>query len=147
MTFFYTYFRFICQALHKLLAARGELFVSRLRWREGIAWWRHQMETFSAGHLCGEFTGHWRVPNTKASDVELWCFLWSAPWINGWVNNREAGDLRRHRAHYDIIVMIYLCHSNPLGWIMSLCLFDGFTWAASGRRFKQRPIYSSIANT
>ena len=22
-----------------------------------------------------------------------------------WVNNREAGDLRRHRAHYDVIVM------------------------------------------
>ena len=28
-------------------------------------------------------------------------------WINGWVNNREAGDLRRHRAHYDVIVMNY----------------------------------------
>ena len=27
-------------------------------------------------------------------------------WINGWVNNRETGDLRRHRAHYDITVMI-----------------------------------------
>ena len=26
-------------------------------------------------------------------------------WINGWVNNREAGDLRRHRAHHDITVM------------------------------------------
>ena len=26
-------------------------------------------------------------------------------WINGWVNNRTAGDLRRHRAHYDVIVM------------------------------------------
>ena len=25
--------------------------------------------------------------------------------IHAWVNNREAGDLRRHRAHYDIIVM------------------------------------------
>ena len=25
--------------------------------------------------------------------------------LNGWVNNREAGDLRRHRAHYDVIVM------------------------------------------
>ena len=24
-------------------------------------------------------------------------------WINGWVNNREAGDSRHHRAHYDII--------------------------------------------
>ena len=26
-------------------------------------------------------------------------------WINGWVNNREAGDLRHHRAHYDVIAM------------------------------------------
>ena len=27
-------------------------------------------------------------------------------WINGWVNNREAGDLRRHyRAHYNVTVM------------------------------------------
>ena len=23
-------------------------------------------------------------------------------WINGWVNNGDAGDLRRHRAHYDV---------------------------------------------
>ena len=29
-------------------------------------------------------------------------------WINGWVNNREAGDLRRYGAHYDVIVMIIL---------------------------------------
>ena len=26
-------------------------------------------------------------------------------WINGWVNNREAGDLRRYHALYDVIVM------------------------------------------
>ena len=26
-------------------------------------------------------------------------------WINGWVNIREADNLRRYRAHYDIIVM------------------------------------------
>ena len=26
-------------------------------------------------------------------------------WINGWVNTREAGDLRRQRAHYDVSVM------------------------------------------
>ena len=25
-------------------------------------------------------------------------------WINRWVNTREAGDLRRHRAHHDVIV-------------------------------------------
>ena len=26
-------------------------------------------------------------------------------WINGWINNRKAGDLRPHRAHYDVIVI------------------------------------------
>ena len=28
-------------------------------------------------------------------------------WINGWVNNREVGDLRRYRAHHDVTVMNY----------------------------------------
>ena len=32
-------------------------------------------------------------------------FSFICAWINGWVNNCEAGDLRRHRAHYDLIVM------------------------------------------
>ena len=31
------------------------------------------------GHLCGEFTGPCWIPHTKASEAELWCFLWSAP--------------------------------------------------------------------
>ena len=31
------------------------------------------------GPLCGEFTGHWSNLHTKASDAELWCFLWSVP--------------------------------------------------------------------
>ena len=32
------------------------------------------------GHLCGEFTGPRWIPHTKASDAELWCFLYrSAP--------------------------------------------------------------------
>ena len=26
-------------------------------------------------------------------------------WINGWVNNREAVELRYHCAYYDVIVM------------------------------------------
>ena len=29
------------------------------------------------GHLCGEFTGPRWILHTKASDAELWCFLWS----------------------------------------------------------------------
>ena len=29
-------------------------------------------------------------------------------WINSWVNNREAGDLKPHRAYYDVSVMLPL---------------------------------------
>ena len=31
------------------------------------------------GPLLGEFTSHWWIPLRKASDAELWCFLWSMP--------------------------------------------------------------------
>ena len=30
-------------------------------------------------------------------------------WINGWVNSREACDLRRHHAHYDVTMMVSMC--------------------------------------
>ena len=66
------------------------------------------------GPLYGKFTGSRWIPHTKASDAEPWCFLWFA-WINGWENNREAGDLRRHGAHSDVIVMIPAaqdCHGS-----------------------------------
>ena len=46
-----------------------------------------------------ELTGRRWNPLTKASDAELWCFLICA-WKKHWVNNRDAGDMRRHRAHY-----------------------------------------------
>ena len=32
-------------------------------------------------------------------------FSFICVWINSWVNKREAGDLRRNRAHYDAIAM------------------------------------------
>ena len=34
-------------------------------------------------------------------------------WINVWVNNDQACDLRRHRAHYDVIVM----EMNAAEWL------------------------------
>ena len=42
------------------------------------------------GHLCGEFTGHRWIPRTKASDAELWCFLWSAS-LNKRVSKQSWG--------------------------------------------------------
>ena len=64
--------------------------------------WKHFRVT---GHLCGEFIGPRWIPRTKASDAVLWFFSLICVWINGWVNNRETCDLRRYRAHYDVIVM------------------------------------------
>ena len=44
-------------------------------------------------------------------------------WVNDWVNNREAGDLKRHRGHYDVnvIEMNVFILGNPANDIM---LFD-----------------------
>ena len=74
--------------------------------RVDFSWWRHEMETSSAllaicagnSPVSGEFPAQsqWR----GALMFSLICI-----WINGWVNNSEAGDLRRYRAHYDVIVM------------------------------------------
>ena len=57
------------------------------------------------GPLCGEFTGHRWIPRTKGQwRGALMCPL-ICTWINGWLNNREAGDLRRHCAHNYVTVM------------------------------------------
>ena len=40
---------------------------------EFLPWWRHQMEKISVLLATSEF------PSQKASDAELWCFLWYAP--------------------------------------------------------------------
>ena len=54
------------------------------------------------GPLSGEFTGEFPAqrPVTRSFMLSLIC-----AWIRGWVNNREVGDLRRYRAHYDVIVV------------------------------------------
>ena len=62
------------------------------------------METFSALlAICAgnsPLKGQWR---------EALMFSFICVRINCWENNREAGDLRLHRAHYDVIVMTSQC--------------------------------------
>ena len=66
------------------------------------------METFSvllafcAGNspVTGEFPA--QRPVTRSFDV-----FFDLSLKNGWVNNREAADLRRHRGHYDVNLMLY----------------------------------------
>ena len=71
-------------------------------------WWRHQMETFPRywpfvrgihrSPVNSPHKGQWR----GALMFSLICV-----WIKGWVNNGEAGDLRRYLAHYDVTVMMW----------------------------------------
>ena len=65
------------------------------------------METFSA--LLALCAGNSPVPVNsphKGQWRRALVFSLIYAWINDWVNNREAGDLRRQRGHYDVIVML-----------------------------------------
>ena len=52
------------------------------------------------GLLCGPANSSHKGQSRGAFMFSLICAQ-----IKGWVNNREAGDWRRHRAHHDVIVM------------------------------------------
>ena len=57
-------------------------------------------------------------------------------WINGWINNRHAGDLRRYPAHYDVTLMNYLYSSGLLQWydcpgVIEAINPEGFQWYRS----------------
>ena len=59
------------------------------------------------GHLCGKFIGPRWIPHTKASDAELWCFLWS---MSKYTVEKTIARLVIWDAivHYDVIVMVKL---------------------------------------
>ena len=71
----------------------------------GIHWWR----------VDPPHKGQWR----GALMFSLICV-----WTNGWANNRDAGDLRHHRAHYDATVIncIYIMFFSCLHWLWSIGL-------------------------
>ena len=54
------------------------------------------------GPLRGEITGHRWIPLTKASDAELWYFLWSAPeqTVEQAIKTQGIWD-----THHDVTVM------------------------------------------
>ena len=78
-----------------------------------IAWWRHQMETFSALlAICAVYSPvpvefQWR----RALMFSLICAR-----INGWGNNPDAGDLRLYHDHYDVTVMVLSYEKTFLLW-------------------------------
>ena len=62
--------------------------------------WKHFSALLNAGNspvpVNSPHKGQWR-------GALMFSFIYA--WINDWVNNGEAGDLRRQRGHYDVVVM------------------------------------------
>ena len=81
------------------------------------------METFSAllaicagnSPVTGEFPA--QRPVTQRFDV----FFFIYAWVKGWVNNQEAGDLRRHRAHYAVTMMVNLTNKAMPSITVGIC--------------------------
>ena len=69
-------------------------------------WWRHNMMTSSNGNIF-RVTGPLSPVNSPHKGQWRGALMFSLirAQINGWVNNSEAGDLRRNHAHYDVTVM------------------------------------------
>ena len=69
-------------------------------------WWRHQMQPFP--RYWPFVRGIHRSPvNSPPKCQWRGAFVFSliCAWTNGWVRNRNAGDLTRHRDHYDVTAM------------------------------------------
>ena len=63
------------------------------------------------GLLCGELTNPRWSPH-KDQWREALIFSLICVWTNDWATNPEAGDLRRHRVHYDVPIMYNYSHMS-----------------------------------
>ena len=85
------------------------------------------METFSVllAFVRGIHQSPMNFPQRPVT--ELWCFLWSAPQSSSWANNGDAGDLRRHRTHYDVTVMFCaLVCTRSVAWVSNIIHWNWF---------------------
>ena len=90
--------RLVCASL--CIQTTWTCFLSTV-WYDDVITWKHFPRYWPLVWGIHRWSPH------KGQCAELWCFLLSAP--KCWVNNRETGDLRRHRAHHDVIVMVAYC--------------------------------------
>ena len=106
---FYTNIVHIFVSLDHVIVIRDQWIASQ---RAGNA--KKRVHVMMLLTLCaGIHRSRW-ITLTKANDAGALVFSLICAGINGWVNNREASDLRRHRAYYDVIVMS--CHYEYVAW-------------------------------
>ena len=89
-----------------------------------MSWWRHQMVKWEHFPRYWPFVrGNHRSPVIsphKGQWHRALMFSLICACINSWINNRDSGDWRRHRAHYGVNVMVGLADlskENRPPWI------------------------------
>ena len=82
-------------------------------------WWT--VMTSSNGNFVALLVLYEENPLTKDSVAELWCFFYLRL-KNGWADHRDADDVRRHHAHYDVTLMPKQCCIVRTTVYASLCL-------------------------
>ena len=84
----------------------GSIHGDVIKWKHFLRYW-----PFTPGihrsPVTSPHKGQWR----GALMFSLICV-----WINGWVNNRESGDLRRYCVHYNVTVM-----NTPQWFVVWMC--------------------------
>ena len=94
-TFFFKTWTVVCNNLRLMI--RKLKVHDDTKWKRFPRYWPY-VRGIHRSAVNSPHKGQWR----GALNFYLIC-----SWINGWVNNGEAGDLRRHGAHYNVTVMIY----------------------------------------
>ena len=98
------------QDLHGVISSLLSVLI--VAHHDDIIRWKHFPRYRS---LCGEITGHRWISRTTASNAELFICAWT----NGCANNRDAGDLRHHCAHYDVTVRCFATHMRSMRHIVN----------------------------
>ena len=81
------------------------IIISAVQWHDDVMKWKHFPRYWPAvrgihrSSVNSSHKGQWQ----GALMFSLIC-----AWTNSWVNNRDAGDLRRHCTHYDVTVIARL---------------------------------------
>ena len=71
-----------------------------IKWKHFLRYWPF-VRGIHRSPVNSSHKGQWR-------GALMFSLIWAC--INDWVNYREAGYLRHHRAHYDIIIMSHIPH-------------------------------------
>ena len=126
-------------------------YLSSVKWHDDVIKWKHFprywpfVRRIHRSPVNSPHKGQWR----GALMFSLICAR-----INGWVNNREAGDLRRHQAHCDVIVMVggipvhmqyIITHVDVTFY--ELCLISQHSWNELYRVISRQPVSNRAGNS